>query len=186
MCAIINSAGPALDIPCRPRSSKQRQAGISDFSAARRNQKQGMEPFLERAEDTHSSCWQTKLSQDQGGARGGIPGPGLCKDLCLNTTCPGPNPSPEKSKQLPVGSLSWVRHRRAPSHVLNTSPPGGEVAPPCSKQQQSSPLAVWLLTTFQHGGSSPSDPNTCLSLPARIPARRADLSFGLPSLLFRC
>lgn len=141
---------------------------------------------LQRTEGTHSPFWQTKLSQDQGGARGGIPGPGLCRDLCLNTISLGPNPSPEKSKQLPVGSLSWVRHRRAPRHVLNTSPPGEEAAPPCSKQWQSSPLTFWLLTTFQHSGSSPSDSSTCLSLPARIPARRAALSSGMPSLLLCC
>lgn len=133
MCAIIYSAGPALDIPCSPQSTEQRQGGISDFTAVR-SQKQGMELPLERREGTHSPCWETKLSQDQGGAKGGIPGPGLCRDLCLNTTSLGPNPSPEKSKQLPVGSLSWVRHRGAPSHVLNTSPPGEEAAPPCSKQ----------------------------------------------------
>lgn len=183
MCAIRY---PALDIPCRPQTTEQRQTGISDFTAVRRGQKQGMELLLERMEGTHSPCWQTKLSQDQGGARGGRPGPGLCRDLCLNTTSLGPNPFPEKSKQLPVGSLSWVWHRRAPSHVLSTSPPGEEAAPPCSKQHQSSPLAFWLLTTFQHSGSSPSDSNTCLSFPARIPARRADLSSGMPSLLFCC
>lgn len=186
MCAIIYSAVPALDIPCRPQSTEQRQAGISDFTAVGRNQKQRMELPLERAEGTHSPCWQTQLSQDQGRIRGGTPRPGLCRDLCLNTTCLGPNPSPGKSKQLPVGSLSWVRHRRAPSHVLNTSPPGEEAAPPCSRQQQSSPLAFWLLATFQHGGSRASGSNTCRSLPARIAARRADLSSGMPSLLFCC
>lgn len=33
---------------------------------------------------------------------------------------------------------------------------------------------------------SPSHSNTCLSLPAKVPARRADLSSGMPSLPFRC
>lgn len=113
MCAIIYLAMLVLDIPCRPQSTEQRQAGISDFTGVR-SQNQKRELPSERAEGTHSLCREIKLPRDQGGARGGIPGPGLCGDLCLNTTSLGPNPSPEKSKQLPAGSLSWVRHHRAP------------------------------------------------------------------------
>lgn len=135
MCAIIYLATAVLDIPCRPQSTEQRQAGISDFTGVRRSQKQERELPSERTEGTRSPCWETKLSRDQGGATGGIPGPGLCGDLCLNTTSLGPNPSPEKSKQLPAGSLSWVRHRRAPESCFERNPFSGEEAVPlCSKQ----------------------------------------------------
>lgn len=50
MCAIIYSAVPVLDIPYRPQSTEQMQAGISGFSAVRRNQKQRKELPLERVE----------------------------------------------------------------------------------------------------------------------------------------
>lgn len=139
----------------------------------------------EQRAPTNPGNQETKLSWDQGGARGGIPGLGLCGDLCLNTTSLGPNPSLGKSKQLLAGSLSRVWHHRAPESCFKCNFPWRG----CTSLQQAVVKQPPCILAFNY--TLVQLPRSLwfkihLPLPAELPAVRADLSSCMFSLLFCC
>lgn len=71
---------------------------------------------------------------DQGGAREGISGPGLCRDLCLNTLPWAQTVLQRKANSYLLGASAGCGIEGLQSQVLGAAPPEEEAVPLCSRQ----------------------------------------------------